>query len=349
MVPEREKQAFVTSLASRTSRNISLHTLHAPDDPAALHLAVSTILQRKGRVQDAVSTNLSALRQRFGADDQKLLDQWSQLTSKLAKLVLHGPEKMTAAEYAKQISALENQRDTLEAQMNRRSAGFYPLSKPATLSAIQAAIPENAALIEFGVYRPFDPKAPDNQKAYGVPRYVAYVVRGQGEVQWKDLGETHLIDQAIGRWRKASRDPQRKDVKQLARALDEKIMRPIRGLTGDATHLLVSPDGELNLIPFEALLDEQGRYVARALFHHLSDHRTRPAAHAGAARKQECSAPRRRSLFRRAGGTLIPEAGRTNGKPATSITARRSITTGEDLSTVYFAPLGGTAAGSPHD
>ena len=220
---EREKQAFVTSLASRTSRNISLHTLHAPDDPAALHLAVSTILQRKGRVQDAVSANLSALRQRFGADDQRLLDQLYELTSKLAKLVLHGPGRMPAAEYSKQISALEDQRDELEADMNRRSAGFYPLSKPATLAAIQAAIPENAALIEFGVYRPFDPKAPDNQKAYGQPRYVAYVVRGQKEVQWKDLGETYLIDQAIAGWRQALRDPQRKDVKQLARALDEKV------------------------------------------------------------------------------------------------------------------------------
>jgi hypothetical protein len=32
---EREKQASVTSLSSRTSRNISLHTLHVPNDPAS--------------------------------------------------------------------------------------------------------------------------------------------------------------------------------------------------------------------------------------------------------------------------------------------------------------------------
>jgi CHAT domain-containing protein/Tfp pilus assembly protein PilF len=340
---EREKQAFVTSLSSRSSRNISLHTSLAPDDPEALHLAVTTILQRKGRVQDAVSTNLLALRQRFGAEDQKLLDQWNQLISKLARFVLNGPQKMPAAEYAEQVKALEKQRETLETEMNLRSAGFYPVSKPVTLAAIEAAIPENAALIEFAVYRPFDPKAQDNENAYGQPRYVAYVVRGQGEVQWKDLGEAHLVDEAIGRLRMALRDPRRKDVKQLARTLDEKIMRPIRALIGDATHLLLSPDGELNLVPFEALMDEQGGYVLeRYSISYLTT--GRDLMRMQVARNSK-SAPLLVAdpLFGEPGGTRISEAVRASGMTSTSIATRRSITTGEDLSTVYFAPLGGTA------
>jgi CHAT domain-containing protein len=61
--------------------------------------------------------------------------------------------------------------------------------------------------------------------------------------------------------RGAVSDPQRKDVQQLARSLDEKVMRPTRALVGDPTQLLVAPDGELNLIPFAALVDEQGHYL----------------------------------------------------------------------------------------
>jgi CHAT domain-containing protein len=56
-------------------------------------------------------------------------------------------------------------------------------------------------------------------------------------------------------------DPQRRDVQQLTRAVDEKVMQPIRALLGEATQLLISPDGELNLIPFAALVDEHGRYL----------------------------------------------------------------------------------------
>jgi CHAT domain-containing protein len=340
---EREKQAFVSSLSSRTSRNISLHTLHAPNDPVALYLAVSTVLQRKGRIQDAVSANLSALHQRFGPDDQKILDQLYELTSKLAKLVLNGPRKTPAAEYSKQIKVLENQRDELEAEMNRRSAGFYPHSKPATLSGIEAAIPENAALIEFAVYRPFDPKAQDSPKAYGEPRYAAYVVRGRGEVQWKDLGEANTIDEAIAVLRQALRDPQRKDVKQLARALDERIMQPLRGMIGDTSHMLISPDGELNHVPFEALVDELGRYALENYsISYLTTGRDLLRMQVTRASKSVplvIAAP----SFGEPQGTGIAAVGQTEGNVRKSKTARRSITTGKDLAAVYFAPLSGTA------
>src|ERR1700722_2267709 len=340
---EREKQAFVAGLSSGSSRNISLHIGLAPDDPMALHLAVTTILQRKGRVQDAVSANLSALRQRFVVADQKTFDQLRGLTSKLANLALNGPQRMAAAEYSDKMKTLEDQRELLEEEMNRRTAGFYARSKPATLAAIEAAIPENAALIEFAVYRPFDPKAQDNPKAYGEPRYVAYVVRGQGEVQWKDLGEASLVDDAINRLRQALRDPQRRDATELARALDKKIMQPIRPLIGDATHLLLSPDGEVNLVPFQALVDEQGRYaLERYSISYLTTGRDLLRMQVA---RQSKSGPLvvADPFFGDAGDTQVAEGYAAKRKRAPSRTARRSITTGNDLSTVYFAPLNGTA------
>ncbi len=38
-------------------------------------------------------------------------------------------------------------------------------------------------------------------------------------------------------------------------------MAPVRPLLGEATHLLLSPDGQLNLVPFAALVDEQNHYL----------------------------------------------------------------------------------------
>jgi len=69
------------------------------------------------------------------------------------------------------------------------------------------------------------------------------------------------LDQAIDQWRKALRNPKSENVQQLARAVDAKVMQPLRGLLGDATQLLISPDGQLNLIPFAALRDEHGAYL----------------------------------------------------------------------------------------
>jgi CHAT domain-containing protein/Tfp pilus assembly protein PilF len=256
---EREKLAFLDKLSLRSARNISFHTRVAPGLAAARDLALTTVLRRKGRVQDVMSEGLAALRGRLAAEDRRLLDRLAEVTSGLAKLVLGGPQKTTAEDHRRQVEALEEERESLEAEVSRRSAGFYRQTRPATLDAVRQAIPEGAALVEFAVYRPFDPKKPDNEAAYGEPRYVAYVLRRGGEVRWAELGEAKPVDAAIAAWREALRDPARRDERRLARAVYERVMRPVRDLAGDATRLLLSPDGALNVIPFGALADEGGR------------------------------------------------------------------------------------------
>jgi CHAT domain-containing protein len=196
-------------------------------------------------------------------------------------------------------------------------------------------------LIELSVYRPFDPRAPDNQKAFGEPRYVAYVVRNQGEVRWSDLGSASIIDEAINSLREALRDPQRKEVRQVARTVDRLVMQPIRSLAGGVAHLIISPDGELNLLPFEALVDGEGQYlVERYLITYLTT--GRDLLRIGVARPSNgrplvLADP----LF---GEPKIAHDMRAHGatQPVAAV-GRRSITTGDNLSTVYFAPLAGTA------
>jgi CHAT domain-containing protein/Tfp pilus assembly protein PilF len=339
---ERQKLAYVDSLAERTDRTISLHARLAPSDQRAGALAALVLLQRKGRILDAMSDSLTALRQRSNAEDQKLLDELNATTAQLAKLALSGPQKMNADEYLKQLTALEGQKEKLEAAMSDRSAEFRAQSQPVTLSSVQSAIPPGAALIEFAVYRPFDSKVELNSEAYGKPRYIAYVLRGQGDVQWKELGEAQEIDDAIAKLRQALRDPQRVDVRDLARAVDEKVMRPVRALLGDATQLLISPDGQLNLIPFAALVDEDGRYaVGRYSFTYLTS--GRDLLRMKVARE---SKSRPMVVANPSFGEPAPEllaSTKTVIQPASLNSRRRSVTTGRDLTEVYFATLGGTA------
>lgn len=336
---EREKLALLASLPARLSRNISLHVNLAPNDTEARNLAMLSILRRKGRVQDAVSAGLASLRCRFDAQDQKLFDQLNATTTQLARVALGTPQGTLPGELQKRITALEEQREKLEEEISRRSAGFYQHSHPVTLDTIQHAIPNNAALIEFAVYRPFDPKAPENDRAYSEPRYVAYVLHNQGEVRWVELGEAKEIDSQAARLREALRDPQRKDVQQIARALDEKVMRPIRSLSGDASQLLVSPDGDLNLIPFDALVDERGQFlVQRYSITYLTS--GRDLLRMQVARESK-STPViiANPLFGEPSGELFVK---TNSNSNRRAVRRRSTTTGNDLSEVYFAPLSGT-------
>ena len=261
---ERQKLAFVEALSERTDRTVSLNVNGAPGNQEASALAALVLLQRKGRVLDAMTDTLASLRDRAAStSEQDLLDQLKNTTAKLARVALNGRQDMTPDEHQQAIRALEGTKEELEALISEQSAQFRAQSRTVTLERVQSAIPEDAALIEFAVFRPFDPKVTINSNAYGEPHYVAYVIRRHAPPRGKDLGPAKAIDDAVAALRQALRDPRSGDLKARAGAVDEKVMLPLRESMGDAVRLLISPDGALNLIPFEALVDQQGRYLVQ--------------------------------------------------------------------------------------
>jgi CHAT domain-containing protein/lipopolysaccharide biosynthesis regulator YciM len=338
---ERQKIAYLDQLPEQLNQTVSLHVRFSPADPIARDLAATTLLRHKGRLQDALSNSLSALRSRFSAKDKELLDQLNDINSKLAELVLNGPREKGRDEYQKQIQALESKREELESQVSRRSEGFYQQIQPVTLDAIRSAIPDQAALVEFAIYRPYVARPVGTQKRFEDAQYVAYIIRHQGDVQWKELGSAQLIDDAIDQFRRALRDPKRKDVQELARVVDERVMEPVRAAIGDSTQLIISPDGALNLIPFNALVDERDRYLnERFSFSYVTSGRdllrmqiTRP----GSSLPLVLADP----LF----GEPEMQIARVGGQRFNRTLAerkRQSVTSGADMSQVYFTPLSGT-------
>ena len=196
-------------------------------------------------------------------------------------------------------------------------------------------IPVNTALIEFAAYRPYNPKATKQDEAFGAPHYVAYVIRRQGDVQWKELGEAKVIDAVIDNWRKALRDPKRKDVKALARVVDEKTMQPLRPLLGAATQLLISPESALNLIPFPALVNETGQYlVERYAISYLTS--GRDLLRLQVARESQ-SPPLVLAYPEFGEGEMIQRATAPTSKRAAQ--TRQGISPATDLTSLYFTAL----------
>jgi CHAT domain-containing protein/Tfp pilus assembly protein PilF len=338
-----KKVAYLASLSEKADHTITLGVRTFPENSAARQLAATAVLLRKGRVQDVLADSLRTLRSRFDEQDKRVFDELRRVTAQLAQLVLNGPQQITVAEHQARIQKLEEQREKLEDEISRRTAGYYQKSQPVSLAAVQRAVPADTALVEFTLYRPFDPKSKTKEKELGEPRYAVYVLRQQGEVQFKDLGEARPLDLAIDHLRAALRDPKRKDAPQLARVVDEKIMQPVRPLAGDAAHLLISPDGSLNLLPFEALVDERGRYLLeRYAFSYLTSGRDLLRLQVARENKSEpvvVAAP----LFGEPTMAQVAAPGTQSPKPGGRTGRRQSITTGTDMANVYFAPLGGTA------
>lgn len=258
---EAQKRDFLTTLASSTDFTVALHAQVAPTNTAAARLALTTVLQRKGRILDVMADTLASLRKRLTPADRALFEDLAATRARIATMVLQGAGEMPADAFRKDLAGLEEKAQKLEATMGERSSAFRSFEAPATIERVQAAMPEDAALVELFIYRPWLPADPASAPRWGAPRYVAYTLAASGKMSAVDLGEAAPIDQVARRLRKALASYDSQDAKTLARELDTRVMQPVRPLLGGATRLLLSPDGALNTVPFAALVDEGGRYL----------------------------------------------------------------------------------------
>jgi len=349
---EQEKLAYLSTFSDESDRAVSLHNDFAPDNAAARGLALTTVLRRKARALDSLIDSLDALRRRATPEDRALLDQLRTTRRQIAQLVIRPlPQGMTRANQQTRLRTLNEQREKLEDQISRSSAEFRAQSQPVTQAAIQAAIPERAALVEFTAYRPYNPKFTKPADQFGAPRYAAYVLQRTGAERWVNLGDKRVIDNAIEKLRQALRNRRRRDVKRLARAVDKLVMQPVRPLLGQAgqagqagqtglmpRQVLVAPDGSLNLLPFAALVDERNQYlVHRYTFSYLTSGRDLLRLNVKAPRKQTAMI------------LTNPDFGPGSGNASTGerILKYRSaspeeVEKGSILAEAYFPPLPGT-------
>ncbi len=280
---EANKLQYMATLSRSTNGAISWHLNHSPDNPLAARQALTTLLRRKGRILDLLTQNQQILRQQLEPENRPLLDKLVALNTQLTNLIYAKPGPVDSTEERQQqIDKLTRETQQLEAELSRLSTTFRVETESVTLETIQALIPENTVLIEIVRYQTHDPKASGNEK-WGDYRYGAYLLRSIGEPMGIDLGDAATIEDEIENFRlKLAQDIPLEQTKARGQILEELVFAKIRDFLKQGEHLLISPDGQLNLIPFEALVDENDNYlVENYRFTYLSSGRDliRLAAH----------------------------------------------------------------------
>jgi len=254
---EEQKRLYLHTLADETDISISLDLGPGAPTPLATRVALTTILQRKGRALDATTDQMAALRRHLTEVDRETLDRLSQARSRLATAALRG---VSTDQQRESIAVLRRQIDELEQTISTRSNEFRVVSAKATLETIQEALPSGTALVEFSSYRPFLVRNA-HDLAFGTPRYAAYVLRRDGAARGFDLGEATVIDGHVQRFRAALSNPADRTVRRAGRTLYDDLVAPLRESLRDVERIIISPDGALNLIPFAALADERDAYL----------------------------------------------------------------------------------------
>jgi CHAT domain-containing protein/tetratricopeptide (TPR) repeat protein len=247
LLPERRRQALVQSQGLRWQVPFSL----AGDGDAGGRLALLTRLNRQGLLQDIQRRQAQLAR---SSPLRALADQLAVLSSQLANAALP----------AVQRQRLEARREQLEQELYRQLPDLQArLVQPAEVAPL---LPADGRLVEFQRYRPHDPREGDWQRSFGPPRYLALVLRPDGHIAGIDLGSAVAIDVAVGQALRASA-ANLADAPDLWAVVGGLVLAPLRAELAGAGALFLSPDGELNRVPFAALpaLDSPGRLLGETV------------------------------------------------------------------------------------
>lgn len=286
---QRSRQNFIANIFSHASegqkaRYLEMFPLidhsflsYAVSNPTeeAKRAALEMILRGKAAVVDAVSAEREIAYCSYDEEILETLRTHALTCGEIATLALSAGERLTPEAYRDRYETLYAAKDSLETELSASCSEFRDelASERFSLSDIEEALPEGSVLWEFFRYDPYDfGKTGSERERTGPPRYMAFTLDHAGNVTLTDLGDAVTIDSLVGVTRKTIDDSRAvvhshqamEAERRLARItgkLYERIFAPLVSSIDANGTLFISPDGQLNLLPFEILPCPNGEYV----------------------------------------------------------------------------------------
>jgi CHAT domain-containing protein/Tfp pilus assembly protein PilF len=250
---ERQQLAMARELRWSLDTYVSVSPLTgvSPD------CAYGRLLRAKGAVFER-QRRMRGLRRRHRGDAQsvRVAEEYAKTVAELAALALGSPDPGKPEEWKARVEVLSQRKDQVEAELSRLDAGFREAQEIArrTPQQLQAALPKDAALIDFLVYTAFQPPAERKGEFSTERRMLAFVVRRDRPIERIDLGPVALIQKAIDAWRpllmKGETGAASPDAADAVRRL---VWDPLETHLDGITTVLISPDGPIGLVPLAAL------------------------------------------------------------------------------------------------
>jgi CHAT domain-containing protein/Tfp pilus assembly protein PilF len=270
---EAQQSIFLATRESDLHGYISFIRQRFPDNPKAIRNALDIWLARKGILLEAQKRIQDVLAADDNLQAQKIFAMLTGVRQELAWLVLGGPGKESPEAYQKRIIDLTSRKENLEGQLSRLSQAFAQQRKTriATTSTVASALSKGAVLIEMARIRDYNFKT----DKWGNSRYLAFVLSSdkRSDVSLIDLGAAESIDQKAAAFKKSLGNSKTLPnlLAKQSNDLYRVIFTPLSSAIGKSRQIFLSPDGSLNLIPFEVLRDDKGRYLIEThTFHYVS-------------------------------------------------------------------------------
>jgi len=228
-------------------------------------------LRWKGAVMEAQGRYIDAVTHSENPEVKKKFEELITLRRAIARLQLSGPGKIAFEEYKKRLEELEKKKESIEAELSKMSNDFA-LEKMVgkvntkSISEILFNKERHSAYIDFAQIHEYDFK----EMKFTRPKYIAFVLLPSEDPMVKliDFSDIEGIDSHIRAYLKEMKRakeygmlPRERLLRAEAKAIYEALIKPIEPYIKGKKELYISPDGNLNLIPFEVLMTPEGKYL----------------------------------------------------------------------------------------
>lgn len=247
MQPERQQLAVAQQMRYALDMYLSLPADRVPADEVYRHLLVW-----KGAIQ---ARQVRDLHQR-GSNAAPLAAELQNVCTQLTSLSLKLPEAAGRDAWLKQIGALKERRENLEADLAYLSRDYRAQQAAAAVTPeqVQAALPPGTALVDVIDNLQLTVSL-ENAKPelHHENRYMAFIIRADRPIERVDLGPTRPIDEATDQWRAARGFIRDKTKADPAVTLRDLFWAPLEPHLRGCKTLLFSPDGYLTRFPLGVL------------------------------------------------------------------------------------------------
>ena len=252
----------ILSFGSEDQRLAYLHLLH-PYALAAFDrtdpLIASAVLHYKGVVLDSIIEDRLLAETGKRKADRDLVAQLTSAKRIVAQLSLQ-TTATSPKENTERIQALEQEVEDIEGNLARQVAdlGQARRALAITVEQVQAALPNDAVLIEYVKFRRYLGKNKFE------PDYGAVVLAAAAPPRWLNLGSAKEIETALKLYQALVRNPgDEEEMAAVLQKIDDAVWKPVeQAFPVNTNRVIVSPDGQLNFLSFATLLGPERRFVA---------------------------------------------------------------------------------------
>jgi len=268
ILSDKQKLNYMKQKEIYTHGFITHANRYMQTNPFAITNTLNAWLRWKGAVIESQGRYMDAAMYSDNPEIKKKFDELTNIRREIARLQMTKIETIELQEYRNRHQELEKQKETLEAELSTLSKDFAleKMLGKADVKKISEILPIGSIYIDFANIKIYDFKT----NKFDKPKYLAFVLIPQKETEVKliEIADAEEIEkhvraylQEMNKIKTLGKIPDKAALDKAARAIYDIAIKPLEKYIEGRKQLFISPDGNLNLIPFEALVTPDNKYL----------------------------------------------------------------------------------------